>query len=540
MTTLDFGSLNDHLQRTDLSANLMRSLECDDEFRKAHPDVVREAMKARPSGNVNLLRSAGPISDLYILDFCEVAVICGPQGSGKTIAGQKKVLVESQRVFPGADGVRRYVIGVWRQKYDSLWKATIPSWWKVFPRTTFPKWTGSSPRAATHVIEYQDAWGLVEITAHFLAFGEDANVEDLRGLEFTDVLLPEIDTMPEELLIWLIGRVGRSPPAEVTGRQGQVYGDMNAPDILNWSYKKFFEDLPEGFKLYRQPGGRHPDAENLQALGGRGYYDQQIKLNAANPWWIRRMVDGIPGVSRGSDLVYDRFDETTMMSQVTLQPDPVLPVIIGVDNELQPAAAYMQEMPDGQLRVLAEIAMERGGIEELGDAMLSLEAKRFRNCEFRTVCDPSMRAGEDKENAGGDDDRVSKGSQRQRLAKKLGRPVDLAKSNEPSRRWDAVRAKIALNCGPGRPGYLLDPSCKGLKRGKLQTYQFRKLRGTNDLSSVMPTFDTHVADAEQYGAMECGTDEARKRKTDVRAEREKRRREAREAGRYNPLRRGAR
>jgi hypothetical protein len=467
-------------------------------------------------------------------------VITGPQGSGKTIAGQKKVLVESQRVRPGADGVRRYVIGIWRQKYDSLWKATIPSWWKTFPRTTFPKWTGSSPRAATHTIEYEDQWGRVEITAHFMAFGEDANVEDIRGLEFTDVLLPEIDTMPEHLLTWLIGRVGRNPPAEITGRQGRVFGDMNAPDVLNWSYKKFYEMLPAGYAHYRQPGGLDAGAENLQALGGQEYYLQQIELNADNPWWIRRMVHAIPGVTRATDLVYDKFDEATMVARATLQPDPVLPVIVGVDNELQPAAVYVQEMPDGQMRVIAEIALERGGVEELGDAMLALEARRFRNCEFRTVCDPSMRSGEDKENAGGEDDRVSKGSQRQRLAKKLGRRVDLAKSNEPSRRWDAVRVKISLNLGPGRPGYLMDPSCHGLKRGKLQTYQFRKLRGTNDLSSVQPTFDTHVADAEQYAAMECGTDEARKRRTDAKAEREARNKQARERGRYNPLKRGAR
>jgi hypothetical protein len=85
-------------------------------------------------------------------------------------------------------------------------------------------------------------------------------------------------------------------------------------------------------------------------------------------------------------------------------------------------------MPDGQLRVYAEIALERGGMEELAKAMLALEARRFQGCEFRTVCDPAMVAGEDKIPDGdiGSQQRISRGSDRQRLSKALGRKVDLA------------------------------------------------------------------------------------------------------------------
>jgi hypothetical protein len=164
--------------------------------------------------------------------------------------------------------------------------------------------------------------------------------------------------------------------------------------------------------------------------------------------------------------------------------------------------------------------------------MLALEAWRFPECDFHTVCDPSMVSGEDKDTEERDEQAISKGSDRQRLVDKLGRQVELAKSNEVGRRHDAVKDKIKLNCGPGRPGYFIDPSCHGLIRGKRQTYQFRKRRGTNDISSVQPTFDTHVADAEQYMAMECGTDAARKRKSDRRAEIEATRKANREAGRY--------
>jgi hypothetical protein len=196
---------------------------------------------------------------------------------------------------------------------------------------------------------------------------------------------------------------------------------------------------------------------------------------------------------------------------------------------------HRQEMSDGQFRVLAEVALERGGAEELGEAMLVLEARRFRGCEFVTDCDPSMLAGEDKDGGPG----LEKGSDRQRLAAKLGRKVEPAPTNEPGRRWAAVREKLGLNLGPARPGLLLDPSCIVLRRGFQQTYHYRKTQGTNDLSSVAKTFDSHAHDGLQYAALRCGSDAARKRLSDLRREREARREKGQRSGRYNPLARRA-
>ncbi|KPG01797.1 hypothetical protein IP86_03025 [Rhodopseudomonas sp. AAP120] len=526
-------SLADALGNADPYKNQMSYLEADDELRRARPDLVEQIHKGEKTGRVNLLRSAGPISDAYILGTHPISCLCGPVGSGKTIASEKKGLVEAQRIYPGADGVRRYKLGNFRQKYDALWKSAIPSHWKLFPKD-FPgsEWAGASPRAARHVLNFKDKYGLIQMTTDFLAHGEDADPEDLRGLEFTDVQLGEMDTLPKELLIGLGRAVGREPPREVTKRLGRIFGDMNAPDVLNWTYETFYEKCALPYHLYRQPGGMDEGAENLQAHGGdRAYYEQIIAANADNPWYVRRMVHAIPGVTRATDLVYPQYDDNVHLSKATLQPDPALPVVVGIDGGLTPSAVYGQEMRDGQWRTLREIALERGGPEELAAAMLALEARDFRGCDFHDVCDPAMVAGEDKDNDAATEQRVSKGSDRQRLAKALGRKVHLAASNETGRRWSAVRGKLSLHLGPARPGYLLDPSCTGLIRGKRQTYQFRKLRGSNELTSVMPTFDTHVADAEQYAMMECGSEAAKRRTTDMQRERDKRRERAREAPR---------
>ncbi|MCK1407647.1 hypothetical protein [Bradyrhizobium sp. 76] len=527
-------SLADELGHSDPYKNLMGHVDANDEWRKEHPQVVDQLFKTEEkTGKINLLRSAGPVSDAFMLNTHGISVICGPVGSGKTIASVKKGLVEAQRIYPGADGVRNYKLGCVTQKYDNQWKATIPSHWKIF-RKDLPgsSWSGASPRQAQHILRFEDGFGEIRMIKDFFSFGEEANEEDLRGLEYTDIELIEIDTLPHKLLVGLGRAVGREPPQEVIKRTGRRWGALNAPTTQNWTYKFFWEEERPPYKLFMQPGGMEPDAENLEAHGGRGYYEQMIAENWADQYYVRRMVHAIPGPIRATNMVYDKFNEMQQLAKTTLIPDPVLPVIVGIDGGFTPAAVYTQEMPDGQFRVYAEIALERGGMEELAKAMLALEARRFQGCEFRDVCDPAMVAGEDNVPEG-EIQQISRGSDRQRLSKLLGRKVQLAQSNDVGRRHDAMRAKI----GDGGSGYLLDPSCKGLIRGKRETYQFRTIQGSNDISSVKPTFDTHVADAEQYAAMECGTDAARRRRSDLHITRAKRRDQARAGGRYNPMKR---
>lgn len=522
---LDFGSLNRVLAESSPSRNLA----------SWDKGLVQTGT---PGPTQSLLRSAGPVSDRYILSTDPVSLLNGPGGSGKTVASVKKALVSAQRMVPvgtrSGKPLRRYVLGVWRQKYGNLWGATIPSWWSVFPKDLpGSSWVGASPRPALHTITFEDAFGYIELVAMFEAFGEVASAEDLRGKQFSDVYLNELDTLPEELFSYLADRVGRDPPAALMKRTGRYYGDCNAPDVTSWVYRDFWEAPKPGYVLYRQPGGRSPEAENPAV--GREYYENSARLNAHRPWWVRRMVDNVPGITQGTDLVYPGYDDERMFGEnVTLEVYPEIPIVVGVDGGYTPAAVYTQEVR-GQTRVLAEIAMDRGGMEELAREMLALEARRFGKCEFLTVCDPSMAAGE------GDDETfdLEAGSDRQRLADALGREVELAPTNEPTRRWDAVRDPIGLNLGPGRPGLILDGSCKTLRRGFLQTYQFRKVRGTTEVGSVMKSFESHVHDGLQYASLLRGTDAARKRRTDIRRARQERRKASRTSGRYNPLRRRA-
>jgi hypothetical protein len=522
---LDFGSLNDTLGAADPYRNVMGWLESEDEFRRQHPDVVDAALKAPKTGTVNLMRSAGPISDRYILSAAPATLITGPGGSGKTIASGKKALFEAQRMRPGPDGVRRHVLGTFRQKYVNVWKATIPSWWKLFPRQLAgSKWAGSSPREAEHILTFQDRHGTIVLTNRFRAFGDTADPEDVLGNEFTDCYLNEWSTLPWQLFVALIDRVGREPPIEISGRTGRFWGDSNAPDVLSDIYREFYERKTPGYALLEQPSGLSPEAENIEAVG-RAYYINSAAMNVHRPWWIKRMIHNMPGFTRDNDPVYPKYDDARNMAPAPIAPLKELPIIVGVDGGLTPAAAYCQERPNGGARTLAEVALERGGMRELATAMLALEARRFDGCTFHTVCDPAMGAGEDTEDS----------SDRARLAKHLGRKVKLARTQEVAARIEAVAAKFDLTLENGVPGYLLDPSCKGLRRGKNQTFHFRAIQGSDDRGAIAKTFDGHVSEAEQYAYLEFGSAEAKRRTDEIAKERVKRRQEARRAPRYNPF-----
>ncbi|WP_407160830.1 hypothetical protein [Bradyrhizobium sp. STM 3557] len=73
---LEKTSLADVLGSANPYKNQMQWLESDDEFRKQFPDAVDELHKGAvdETGTVNLMRSAGPISDAYIL--AQIRPIC--------------------------------------------------------------------------------------------------------------------------------------------------------------------------------------------------------------------------------------------------------------------------------------------------------------------------------------------------------------------------------------------------------------------------------------------------------------------------------
>ncbi len=484
---------------------------------------------ARLTHGRSLLTSPGPVADAFVADASPVSLLNGPRGSAKTTSVFKKVVVEAIRMKPiqragEPNGVRRYVPQIMRPKYKNLWGTSIPSWWKLFPTDAFPEWRGANGRDADHLIRWRDAYGLVELDARFRALAEGAEEDDTRGTECTDAVLEEMDTHDVAIITNISGSLARDPVRGLMNRGGKIYGSCNAPDVMNWVYTDFWFDPKPGYKLHRQPGGLDPGAENIEVVG-RAYYEDIVLKNAHRPWYVDKMVHNRPGFTRDKDVVYPDFDDATMTSPVPLKPSPDIPVVIGFDGGLTPAALFQQHMQDARLLYLAEVALDRGGEDELATACKQVMAEpRFANCSFIGCCDPAMDAGAD----------TKFGSMRKRLEKLLGITILICRTNEPELRHEFVRAYLRRN-RPGRPGLMLDPSCKRTRRGFMQTFHYHRISGTNARAGVVKTPDSHVCEAGEYGASLSGEAVAMKRQDTLRDERMRRMAEDRPGQRYNPL-----
>lgn len=507
--------------------------------------TLDHALKGYPEGAA-LLKSAGPVSDRFIMARGPRDLLNGPVGSGKTTACIKRALrsaIEMPPMLhertPEGKPIRRYRLAVWRETYEQLWGTTIKSWQKVLnPDAGVGEWVGARPRSATHRIVFEDAYGPIFFEALFLAFGDDADPDDLGGTEYTDAYLNEMDKLREALFINLARSVGRYPnrgeiglPDDERIVHGRIFGDCNAPAPDTWVYRDFWSaKKPAGYELFRQPGGFHPEAENLAAVG-RGYYRQQREANLHRPWWIRVKLDNEPGFNQEAAVVYPKYSDSEMTTREPLKVYPEIPVIIGFDGGATPAAVFLQGMANGQIRLLHEIVIERGDELDLGRAIAqAIATPRFRDCEFHLTGDEATFAGDD----------LSNGSYAARVGKECGlkphRPT-LGNADTEGRHF-AFRKAMETRVASGEPGFLLDGNaCPTVRRALNGTFRYHVNR-YGEAGGLVKNPDSHVMEAAEYAGGELGSWHARKRRTEREEEKNRRRREASKAGapaRYNPL-----
>jgi hypothetical protein len=120
-------------------------------------------------------------------------------------------------------------------------------------------WTGAENGPAKHVFTFGLPDGtLVDFQIDFIAIGENAAEDVMRGYEPTAFFLNELDLLAEDVLTFARGRVGRYPDMEEGGPSWHgILADCNAPERTSWLYQNIFQkeaELPDVL-LLRQPSG---------------------------------------------------------------------------------------------------------------------------------------------------------------------------------------------------------------------------------------------------------------------------------------------
>ena len=445
------------------------------------------AGKRQPGGSglpnlVTQFQTPGPVAASFLADnVTQFQVLNGPIGSAKTTTSMFKMFRLSAEAAPiWKDGVIRVKWLIVRETYERLQKNTLASWTKWFP----PKkgeFIGGGGRPAEHnmrgkVLRYGDEWP-IEYQFQFIAIG-DNNIEDiLRGYEPTFVWLNELDLQAEETLTHAWGRTGRYPtsadimPGEKPAPRIAI-ADMNAPqDPEVWTYKRFFEGEREGHKLYRQPSGLSPQAENLHVLG-ESYYQDMLKTTT-DKLYIRRMIKNEVGYSRDGEPVYSTYDDEKHVAPAALEFDPHLGVYLGMDQGLHPALVAGQWTHDGTWRIVAELLPGKCGVTKWSRLVNEfVDDYGIRNRIRGAYCDPSGFRGGDAEN--GDlawTDSVA-------AATRIN--FEPAPSNEIPARLDAVEQSLWFDEQEGVPALRICPvKCLMLRRGFVSYYRYKRVKGAS-------------------------------------------------------------
>jgi len=484
------------------------------------------------------LISPGPVADAFVRSRAFICGIIGPVGSGKTMAALQKGLrlAAQQKGVMNAQGVliRKARIGVIRESYPSLDSTTLKSWFRIVPETE-GHYSGKAPYTHTFrkvlrregnrktgaVLEIND------VEYEFRAIGEQSVEEACRGWEVNAVIIDEADLQPASLVAFLTGRVGRFSdldPSLVV--DPQIILSLNMPDIENHVYQLLFDESKDALGLtdeeaailqetlgdrplierFVQPGGREPDAENLHNLpGGRGYYVLQVAANRHTPGYVDRMVDNKPVPIQHGQAVNAGFVYTRHVTPV--QWDRQRKLIVGVDQGLFAAAVFLQRDWNGSIRTLGEVVnttrSETGkiGLAKVGPTAFGKRVKQHIADHFpgiepdmiRVVADPAAFAANDR--ADSEHDWLLS------FQKALGLKVHKAKSNSPALRNQAIwTAQGEID------GYAIDPSAKHLIKAHSGGYRYAKAElstgETRGHLEIADTIYTHVADAEQYAALE--------------------------------------
>lgn len=476
------------------------------------------------------LNSPGPVAAAFLRSRAFICGIIGPVGSGKTLTALQKCLQVGAIQGGKRDEKdvlwRKARVGVLRESYPNLEANTLKSWWNIVPEEEGKfSWKAPYVHSFRKILRREGnvrdgrPIDVLDMQVEFRAIGDRSVEEVTRGWEVNAVFVDEFDLQPPDLISFLSGRVGRfsslDPNLVV---DPQIIVSLNAPYTDNHAYKLLIEkelgnlDDPElvtaleGRPLvecFIQPGGREPDAENIHNLrGGRSYYVLQAAANKHRPGYVERMIDNkfVP-MQHGQPVNPDfSFSEHVR----PLEYDPRRPLILGVDQGLFAASVASQRTIMGQLRTLRETVL----IREDGKALMKIGPTAFgRMCRqmlsdhfpelrpenLRVRLDPAAFAASDREDDEHDWVLAFQAA--------LGAKVRPAKTNKQALRLEAIHRAMGE-----RDGYAIDPSCKHLIRAHLGGYHFKKAEisdgETRGHLTIADTIYTHVADAEQYAALE--------------------------------------
>jgi len=447
--------------------------------------------------------------------------IMGPVGSGKSYACASEVMLRAIRQPPSTrDGVRRSRFAIIRNSYPELKTTTINTWREIFPENVFGPMRWSPPLQHVIHLPERDGAAPVELEVLFLALDKNKDVRKLLSLELTGAWVNEAREIPLSIIEGLTHRVGRYPPKADGGPAWRgIWADTNPMDSDSWWHERAEIKPVKGkyaWRFFRQPGAMlevkervegaflgadrwwadNEKAENIPNLPP-GYYHQQLGGKALD--WIQCYVGGQYVFVKEGRPVWGEYDDTLMVSEA-VEAIPGLPLQVGLDFGLTPAAVIGQRTARGVWCILHEVVSRDMGLERFAQRLLYELNTRWPNYDVQCYGDP----------AGTARDQIFEVTAFDHL-RSVGLTARPAPSNNFAVRREAGAAPM-LRLIDGKPGLLVWPECRQLRKALAGGYHFKRvgIDGGRDRFHDVPNKNesSHIGDA--YGYLLSGGGEHRR------------------------------
>ncbi|RPJ08275.1 MAG: TerL, partial [Deltaproteobacteria bacterium] len=374
------------------------------------------------------------------------------------------------------------------------------TWLRAFPEDEFGRFLYSD---MTHHIVGDD----YDFEFIFRSLDKPADIKKLLSLELTFAWINEArEIYSKGLILGLLDAIGRYPSVEDGGPTWWgIMMDTNPPDTDHWWYKTFDSPVkPHNWQLWKQPpalleqDGKfvpNPRAENIGHItGGFGWYldraasatRDHILVYYCNQYGF--IVEGKP--------VFPEYHDSLHCPGDILEPMPGLPIFVGLDFGLTPAALFSQRLVNGRWIWFDEIVSQDMGIQRFSEALKPrLNQYLGWKDKIQIYGDP---AGNQKAQT---DEKTC-----YQILEACGVQAEPAPSNVFTLRREAVAGSMTRIID-GKPGFLISPKCEMSRKGLQGGYHFRRIQVMNEEryhEEPEKNQYSHVVEAGGYAMLGAG------------------------------------
>lgn len=437
----------------------------------------------------------------------------GSVGSGKSVGCMWQLFLNSMKQPVWPDGVRRSRYAIIRASYPTLKSTVIKTMRQWFNEKTGKKLLNvvyDVPIRAEMKFPHPDGKSIVDTEYIFIALDREEEINKLQSLELTAAWLNEAAEIPQGIHQMLKTRVNRYPSKQDGGaHHPHIICDYNSVDTEHWLYEIAEVVKPAKHSFYVQPPAMlmcganegvvqdamgnwymvNPNADNREWLDEDYYVDQ---IAGADPDWVSIFVMNNYGSLRKGKPVYKHYDDRRHCAEDLADfPLKGVPIVVGIDLGLDPAAALCQMTPMGELVVFDEIATEDCSIEEfIEDHLRPKLYNQYRGHKYEIFMDPAgtARSPNDKRSA-------------MDIFRKQRIPVRTASTNEPLARREAVNWFLRRH----KKFFIDGDKCPTLRKGFISEYKYEltttTVVGAKFKDKPEKNHWSHVHDGLQYAAL---------------------------------------